>query len=133
MQIAEDYAKRSTARRLKVGCVITDKDNHITANGVNHMPEGFGDNCEIEDCEGNLVTRRELIHAEADAICKCAKDFGPGVVDGSIYVTHSPCMECAKLIVASGIKNVYFKEKYRLSEGLDFLVKNGISVTQLIY
>ena len=94
-----DYAKRaaekSKARRLKVGCAIIDNKDNILITGYNHMPKGFGDNCEDDTPEG-LVTKKELIHAEEDAITTAAK-IGLKLEGTSICITHSPCLNCAKL------------------------------------
>lgn len=126
MKRAFDLATRSKARRLKVGCIITDRKKDIIGMGYNHMPKGFGDNCEDETPDG-LVTKKELIHAEADAICNCAK-HGKGLYNATLFVTHSPCIDCAKMIASSGIRVVYYQEEYRLKDGIDFLKKCGIQV-----
>lgn len=135
---AEQVARKSKARRLKVGCVITFGlydlgtyvDKKFITDGYNHMPEGFDDNCEDELPDGTLVTKKELIHAEEDAITKAAK-FGYYLNNATLYVTHSPCINCAKLIVQSGIKRVVYHKQYRLTDGIDFLKKCNIEVIKI--
>lgn len=129
MMQAQLVSNKSTARRLKVGCVIINSFDEFITDGYNHMPEGFGDNCEDETDSG-LVTKKELIHAEQDVITKAAK-FGYSLNNGVLFVTHSPCIDCAKLIAQSGIKKVYYKYEYRLTDGIDFLKKANIKVIKI--
>lgn len=122
-------AEKSKARRLKVGCAIIDNKDNILIIGYNHMPKGFGDNCEDDTPEG-LVTKKELIHAEENAITAAAK-IGLKLEGTSICITHSPCLNCAKLIVQSGIKTVIYHEEYRLKDGIDFLRKCNINIIKI--
>jgi len=125
LKSAEIQASLSYANRLKVGAVLL-KDGHIITNGRNGMPSGSSNIC--EDDEGN--TRPEVIHAESNAICFAAKR-GISTNDATLVVTHSPCFECSKLIKQSGIKVVYYKTEYRLTESLDFLKENGVKVEKI--
>lgn len=131
LKIAECVSELSYGKRAKVGCIIVSKNGQVISHGWNGMPKGFDNNCEYEDAEGNLHTKPEVLHAESNAILKCCK-FGNASTDGStIYVTLSPCVNCAKLIIQSGIKRVCYKEKYRDTSGIDFLKENGIIVEQI--
>jgi len=132
-----DWAKRcsqlSYARRLQVGAVIV-KDDTVISYGYNGMPAGWDNNCEKELYQPvgrvNLVTKLEALHAESNAIAKLAKSSNSG--DGSsLFVTHSPCIECAKLIYQSGIRRVYYGENYRDDAGIRFLETSGITVEQV--
>ena len=135
-----DWAKRSAqlshARRLQVGAVIV-KDDTVISYGYNGMPAGWDNNCEDvistawedEDLH-NLKTKTEVLHAESNAIAKLAKSTNSGL-GADLFVTHSPCIECAKLIYQSGIRSVYYGENYRDDAGLTFLEKSGIIVEQI--
>ena len=162
MQVAEIYAKLSTARRLQVGSIIV-KDDRIISIGYNGMPAGWDNNCEDVEWMGDaggwldpdeikerwpfegeymaeeatfiksryrLVTKPQVLHAEANAIAKVAR--GPeSSEDAVLFVTHSPCMNCAKLIYQSGIKQVFYRDNYRNSDGVDFLKQAGVTVNKL--
>lgn len=132
MDVAERFAQLSSAIRLNVGAIVV-KDDRIISIGYNGMPTGWDNCCEHEIKEENVVYLRskpEVLHAEANAITKLAKSNESG--DGaSIFVTHSPCIECAKLIYQSGIATVYYKNDYRDTAGLDFLTKSGISIIKV--
>tara|TARA_R110000787_G_scaffold153247_1_gene267110 strand:+ start:282 stop:701 length:420 start_codon:yes stop_codon:yes gene_type:complete len=125
MKSAFNYAECSTATRLQVGCVLV-KDNRIISIGYNGMPSGWTNECETED----NVTKPEVLHAETNAIAKLARcsEHGEGA---TAFVTHQPCMDCAKLLYQSGITEVYYAHKYRLTHGVDFLEKCGITVEQM--
>lgn len=138
-----DWAKRvselSYARRLQVGAVIV-KDDTVISYGYNGMPSGWDNNCEDEIVEPyshyegtihktKLVTKPEVLHAESNAISKLAKSSNSGL-GSTMFLTHSPCMECAKLIYQSGINTVYYDESYRSNEGIEFLKKSGVNVVQ---
>ena len=135
--IAHEVAKMSHARRLQVGAVIV-KDDRVISMGYNGMPAGWENNCESEGIDFNpitktktgngiLTTRPEVLHAESNAIAKLAKSNDSG--DGAdIFVTHAPCMECAKLIFQSGIRRVYFNQNYRDDSGIKFLKASGVEV-----
>lgn len=127
LKVAEIYAELSSARRMKVGCVIV-KDNRIISIGYNGMPSGWDNNC--EDVVGmpddqTLVTKKEVLHAESNAITKVAKsnESAEGAV---LYSTCAPCIDCAKLIHQAGIKRVVYGHNYKSEEGLTFLEKCGI-------
>lgn len=132
MKTAENYALLSHALRLKVGAIIV-KDSRVISIGYNGTPAGWDNNCEIErhdDVGISYVTKPEVIHAEANAVAKLAKSNESG--DGAyMFITHSPCLECAKIIYTSGIKKVFYKEMYRSSAGLDFLNKCGIETERI--
>lgn len=135
MDVAIRFSELSTAKRLQVGSVIV-KDNRILSIGYNGMPAGWTNECETKEYSlGNpndfsMVTKSEVIHAEANAIIKLARD-GESGLNSSIFVTHAPCIECAKMIYGSGIKTVYYKEVYRSELGLSFLNKCGVEVIKL--
>lgn len=130
MQVAEIYAKLSSARRMRVGAVIV-KDNRIISIGYNGMPSGWDNNCEYEigayELDRELKTKDEVIHAESNAITKVARstESAEGAV---LYTTCSPCLQCAKLIHQSGISRVVYGHNYKSDEGLTFLEKCGIII-----
>jgi dCMP deaminase len=134
MKVAEVFADLSHAQRLHVGAIIV-KDDRIISIGYNGMPAGWDNNCEDEigfdqdKCEPILKTKPEVLHAESNAIAKLARSNESGV-GADLFVTHSPCLDCAKLIYQSGIKRVYFREAYRSNEGIEFLTKSGVEVEQ---
>jgi dCMP deaminase len=134
MKAAQAYAELSSAKRLQVGCVIV-KDNTIIGIGYNGMPSGWDNNCEVEIHEedlGNsyLKTRPEVLHAETNAIAKVAKSTNS--TDGAdMFITHAPCLECAKLIHQAGIKNIWFDKHYRDESGINFLQKCNIGVNHV--
>ena len=133
MDWARRAAELSHARRLHVGAVVV-KDDTVISYGYNGMPAGWDNNCEDEIHQPigrvNLVTKPEVLHAESNAIAKLARSNNSGK-DADIFITHAPCLECAKLIYQSGIRRVYFGEAYRNSAGTDFLQKSGIEVNKL--
>lgn len=125
MEIAEVVSRMSYAKRLQVGCVIV-KDDRIISMGWNGMPSGFDNECE----DHNSETRPEVLHAESNAIAKLARSPESG--EGAIaFITHQPCMGCAKLLYQSGIKKVYFARGYRSCEGVQFLEKCNIEVEKI--
>lgn len=121
----------SFATRSKVGCIIVSSDDQIIAQGYNGMPKGFPNECEHLDKDGNLVTNDEVLHAESNAIAKCAKCSEGSCKGGTAYVSLSPCLQCSKLIIQSGIKRVVFREEYRDTKPLVFLLKGGVQVQML--
>jgi len=131
MDVAKRFAQLSSAKRLQVGAIIV-KDDRIISIGYNGMPSGWTNECEDYfglDFNGDptLVTKQEVIHAEANAIAKLAKSSESG--DGAtMFLTHAPCIHCAKQIYTAGIKKVYFGEPYRDESGVAFLMKCGVSV-----
>ena len=133
-----DWAKRaaelSHARRLHVGAVIV-KDDTVISYGYNGMPAGWDNNCEDEIKWPNgdikfLTTKPEVLHAESNAIAKLAKSLNSGN-GADLFVTHSPCIDCAKLIVQSGISRVWYGEDYRDDAGSKFLTKSGVEVNKV--
>jgi dCMP deaminase len=129
MQAAHIYAELSTARRLKVGALVV-KDDRIISIGYNGMPTGWDNNCEHELEDGTLKTKLEVLHAETNALAKLAQSTESGL-DADLFVTHSPCLDCAKLIYQSGIKRVYYALAYRDDSGISFLKNSGVEVEQL--
>ncbi len=132
-----DFACRvgqlSYARRLNVGAVIV-KDDTVISYGYNGMPAGWDNNCEDviqhSDDTVSLKTKPEVLHAESNAIAKLAKSTNSGL-GADIFITHAPCMDCARLIYQSGIRRVFYREKYRDDAGTEFLEKSGIEVKQI--
>ena len=129
MKAAHLYADLSTAQRLKVGALIV-KDDRIISIGYNGMPSGWDNNCEYTQEDGTLKTKPEVLHAETNAIAKLARSNESGL-DADLFVTHSPCLDCAKLIYQSGIKRVYYANAYRDDSGVNFLKNSGVEVEQL--
>lgn len=128
MSTAYVFADMSHAIRKKVGAVVV-KDGNIISIGWNGVPAGMDNSCEYLK-DGVLVSKPEVIHAELNALMKLAK--GTQSSDGAeIYVTLSPCVECSKLIIQSGIKKVYYSEEYRILDGIEFLKKSGIAVERI--
>ncbi len=131
MDMAIAASKSSTAERLKVGCVIVTTGD-IVLPGYNGTPSGWDNSCETLDKDDNLVTKPEVLHAESNALSKAAKE-GVSCKGASIFLTHSPCIDCAKLLHQIGIKAVYFLTPYRDPEGLTFLDKCKIHVKHMIH
>jgi len=150
MQMAKIWAQNSHAIRAKVGALVV-KDNTIISDGYNGTPTGFDNTCEILKCR-NYIDRRHcpdykddhtcekcknmfleskqtVIHAECNAITKLARGTQSSV-GSTLYVTLSPCIECAKMIIQSGIKRVVYGEKYRIDDGIKLLEDAGIIVEQ---
>jgi len=133
MKTAEVFAECSTATRLHVGAIIV-KDERIISIGYNGTPSGWDNNCEDikinNDGDYVTVTKPEVLHAETNAIAKLAKFDGSG--SGSVlFVTHSPCLDCAKLVFQSGISSMYYRNSYRNNDGVDFLAKAGLIIWQI--
>ena len=126
LEMARVWAKNSYCRRRQVGALIV-KDRMIISDGYNGTPSGFENVCEDE----NGVTKPYVLHAEANAISKVAKS-GNSSQDATLYVTASPCMECAKLIIQAGIKRVVYLDEYRLTDGIDLLKRAGIECLHYI-
>jgi dCMP deaminase len=129
MRAAHLYAGLSTARRLKVGALVV-KDDRIISIGYNGMPTGWDNNCEYELEDGSIKTKPEVLHAETNALAKLARSTESGL-DADLFVTHSPCLDCAKLIYQSGIKRVYYALAYRDDSGISFLKNSGVEVERL--
>ena len=153
MDVAERFAQLSSATRLQVGAIVV-KDDRIISIGYNGMPSGWDNCCEdiVESMKDNpwheysllkengwdyqngsyvkLKTKSEVLHAESNAIAKLARSSESG--DGAtIFITHAPCIDCAKLIYQSGIATVYYKNDYRSTQGLDFLKKSNVWVVKV--
>jgi len=146
MQAAESYAALSSAKRLKVGAVV-EKDNRIISIGYNGTPAGWDNNCENEIYEESQYvidpggpwhtmgtyryeTKQEVIHAEMNAIGKLAQSNESGA-GATMYITHAPCFDCAKLIHIAGIKKVFYRNSYRNTDGIEFLNKCNIEVEKI--
>ena len=133
MDTAERFAKLSSAKRLHVGAVVV-RDHRIVSIGYNGMPAGWTNECEhveqLSDDTIKLVTKDEVIHAEANAISKMARDGERGL-GASLFCTHAPCVQCAKLISGAGISKVYYRNWYRDNKGLDFLEKCLVEIEQV--
>lgn len=125
MDTAERFAQLSSAKRLQVGAVIV-QENRIVSIGYNGMPSGWTNDCEGDDGK----TKDEVIHAEANAILKLARDGERGY-GSSLFCTHAPCIQCAKLIYGAGVSKVYYRESYRNTDGLDFLGKCNVEVEKV--
>ena len=134
MKTAETFAELSSARRLHVGAIVV-KDDRIISIGYNGMPSGWDNDCEFEYTNPQskiteLVSRKEVLHAETNAIAKLAKSTESG--DGAIlFVTHAPCLDCAKLVYQSGINSVYYRNSYRNDDGINFLKKAGVTIQNI--
>lgn len=148
MKVAETFAGLSSARRLHVGAIVV-KDDRIISIGYNGMPSGWDNNCEDKiycddgDCleqqlpkESNiwknykLVTKPEVLHAETNAIAKLAKSTESGM-GATMFITHAPCLDCAKLIYQSGINSVLYRNSYRSDDGINFLQKASVRVEKI--
>jgi dCMP deaminase len=133
MDTAERFAQLSSAKRLQVGAVVV-KDNRIISIGYNGMPAGWTNECEelvyrIAE-EPILKTKDEVIHAEANAIAKLARD-GESGNHGIMFCTHAPCIQCAKIIYGAGINTLYYRNSYRDTKGLDFLSACNIDIEKV--
>ena len=140
MKTAETFAELSHARRLHVGAIVV-KDDRIISIGYNGMPAGWDNNCEDEIVVAvvdgvpqreikELKTKPEVLHAETNAIAKLAKSNESGM-GATMFITHAPCLDCAKLIYQSGISHVLYRDAYRDTGGITFLEKSGIQVEQV--
>ena len=135
MKVAELTSTLSYAKRLQVGSVIV-KGNKILATGYNGMPSGWDNECETveiveidEKFSKQLVTKQEVLHSETNAIAKVSASTESS--EGStMFCTHAPCINCAKLIYQSGINSLYYRNTYRDTSGIEFLEKSGVSVTK---
>lgn len=125
MSMAAIWAQNSYCKRRQVGALLV-KDRMIISDGYNGTPSGFENICEDE----NGVTKPYVLHAEANAISKIAKS-GNSSEGATLYVTASPCVECAKLIIQAGIRRVVYRDEYRITDGIDLLRRAGIEVEQV--
>jgi dCMP deaminase len=133
MSVAELTSKLSYARRLQVGAVIV-RGNKILGTGYNGMPSGWDNNCEDELKWPNgdirfLTTKPEVLHAETNCIAKVSASTESSQ-GATLFCTHAPCIDCAKLIYQSGVNSVYYRNQYRDDSGIKFLEKSGVDVTQ---
>jgi dCMP deaminase len=126
MRTAYNYAELSYCKRKQVGCIIV-KDDRIISIGYNGSPPGWTNQCENE----KGLTKPEIYHAEANAIAKLARSHESGD-SASVFVTCAPCIDCAKLLAQTGVKEVYFAEHYKGTCGLDFLNKCGIKTIEMV-
>ena len=122
LRMARIWAENSYCERRKVGAIVV-KDKMIISDGYNGTPEGFENVCE----DSNQITKPYVLHAEANAITKLARSSNNSE-GATLYVTASPCIECSKLIIQSGIKRVVYGEKYRLEDGINLLKRAGVDV-----
>lgn len=122
LRMAAIWAENSYCQRRKVGALVV-KEKMIISDGYNGTPSGFENVC--EDAHG--VTHPYVLHAEANAITKLARS-GNNSDQATLYVTASPCIECAKLIIQAGIRRVVYAEQYRLTDGIDLLRRAGVEV-----
>ncbi len=125
LRMAKIWAENSYCQRRKVGALVV-KDQMIISDGYNGTPSGFENVCEDE----NNVTKPYVLHAEANAITKIARS-GNSSDGATMYITASPCIECAKLIIQAGIKRVIYSEKYRIEDGITLMKKAGIEVVYI--
>ena len=123
LKMANLWGQLSKAKRKKVGCLIV-KNGHIISDGYNGTPSGYDNNCEYETRFG-YETKPEVLHAESNALMKLAKSTISSE-DATVYLTMSPCFDCAKLIIQAGVRRVVYGEAYRNTTGIDFLVKNAV-------
>jgi dCMP deaminase len=149
MDWAARCAQLSHARRLQVGAVIV-KDDSVISYGYNGMPAGWDNNCEYEEYTyderdivngdwtyntdskqwSKLKTKPEVLHAESNSLAKLARSSNSGS-GADIFITHAPCLDCAKLIYQAGIRRVWFGTAYRDTAGVNFLKKSGIEITKI--
>ena len=143
MDTAERFAQLSSAKRLQVGAVVV-KDNRIISIGYNGTPAGWSNDCEEmfitqDEISPNVFsldkriefrTKDEVIHAEANAISKLARSNDSGL-GSDMFISHAPCVHCAKLIYGAGISKVYYRQSYRDTDGIDFLTKCNIEVEKV--
>jgi dCMP deaminase len=122
MKMAQIWAENSYCKRRQVGALLV-KNKMIISDGYNGTPSGFENDCEDE----NFKSKPYVLHAEANAITKVARSHNSSE-DATLYVTTSPCIECAKLIIQAGIKRVVYCEKYHILDGIDLLQRAGIEI-----
>lgn len=126
IDLVSRIAKMSHAKRLQVGAVIAKPGGILLAYGYNGMPSGMDNTCET-----NNVTNPEVIHAEANAILKCARE-GRSTEGAWLFLTHSPCIECAKMILQSGITSLVYITKYKDESGINLLKRHNVAVHEII-
>ena len=137
MRVAEETAALSYAKRLQVGCVIV-KDRRILSIGYNGTPSGWDNCCEdtikkVDIAEMTTTietkTKAEVLHAESNALMKLCQS-NESSAGSTVFITHAPCIDCAKLLYQAGISEVIYKEEYRSRNGIEFLEKCGVNVWQ---
>jgi dCMP deaminase len=144
MDVAQRFSELSSAKRLQVGAIVV-KDDRIISIGYNGMPSGWDNDCEKRsyteldnkyqylDEDGShysLVTRPEVLHAESNSLAKIARSTNSSE-GASLFVTHAPCLDCAKMMYQAGINSVYYRNSYRDNSGVDFLKECNIKVEQI--
>ena len=130
MKLADITAGLSSATRLKVGTVVV-RGNQILATGYNGTPSGWDNNCEDILPDGTTKTKPIVIHSESNALMKIARSTESSE-GATLFCTHAPCIDCAKLIYQSGISSVYYRDTYRETTGVEFLEKSGVTVERII-
>lgn len=128
MNFAIDMSSNSKAIRAKVGAVLVTKQG-VVLTGYNGTPSGTDNSCEMFDSNGNYVTRPEVLHAELNCIMKAARE-GVSCIDATVYVTLSPCVQCAAMMKQVGIKRVVYMHKYRDTSGIDYLKNHNVIVEE---
>lgn len=128
LEMAVIWSKLSKAKRAQVGCLIV-KNDHIISDGYNGTPRNFDNNCEFATRFG-LETKPEVLHAESNALAKLARSTQSSA-KAIVYITLSPCFDCAKLMIQSGISRVVYGEEYRETSGIDLLQKANIDVAHV--
>jgi len=136
LDMARRWSSMSKAKRKKVGCLIV-KGTQIISDGYNGTPSGFDNDCEqfhpLEDYSSNeMITKREVLHSESNALMKLARSNNSSE-GATMYLTCSPCFDCAKLIIQAGISRVVYAEEYRKIDGIQLLKKANITVEQINY
>jgi dCMP deaminase len=133
MDVAQRFSELSSAKRLQVGAIVV-KDDRIISIGYNGMPAGWTNECEdyiqLSDDTVTTKTKPEVIHAEANAIAKLARGTESGG-GATMFLTHAPCVDCAKQMYTAGIKQVYYRNTYKDTHGIEFLQKCHIEVTKV--
>jgi len=144
MDVAHRFAQLSTATRLKVGAIAV-KDDRIISIGYNGTPSGWDNECEDwvpnegvtfevnpddRAIYGRMITKEEVIHAEANCIAKLARSTESGE-GATMYITHAPCLGCAKQIYGAGVTDVYYRDEYQSLRGIEFLVQCGVGVYRI--
>lgn len=135
MKVAETYAQLSSAKRLQVGAIIVKNDT-VIGIGYNGMPAGWSNECEDVVLYGDgghvlkTKTKEEVIHAESNSLCKVTKSTNSSE-GADMFVTHAPCIDCAKLIHQSGIRKVFYRNNYRNDNGIKFLEKCGVEIEKV--
>ena len=131
LQIADIIAQNSVAIRAQVGAIIV-KNGQIISDGYNGMPTNFDNCCEHIESDGNIMSNKEVLHAESNALMKLCRLGGFACNDATLYCNYSPCFDCAKLIIQSGIKSIFFSNIYHGINGLQLCIDANIKCTLII-